>query len=324
MFALTATLQQKFGIQLMWNFFATSHGKGPNDALGGNAKRMVHRKVLSRQVCVTDASSYATTSTSTDTVIRVKVMNSTDILGVGQELNLSELWDTVPCSVSGIRNPHCVIPLTNGAIRMMYYTDADHGSEKKICEAEAMVSTQSVVLLSEENTGAIAQANDTEMSSMPVQHDVATLASTSTATSASVLNCGSYQAGTITMARKQKANKATSTQAVYPCGSCQVNYGDPSDPKIAEEWIWCKKGCKIWFHQTCAEDYGVFDNADDFTCLKCLWLDVWLMWTWYRNAVDAGKIHILISTVSTLYFAFLYIKGVMIKWWFWSHVFMNR
>ena len=126
-------------------------------------------------------------------------MNSTDILGVGQELNLNELWDTVPGSVSGIRNTHCVIPLTSGAIHMMYYTDADHGSEKKIWEAEAMVFTQSVVLLSEENTGAIAQANKTEVSSMPVQHDVATHASTSTATSASVLNCGSYQAGTITM-----------------------------------------------------------------------------------------------------------------------------
>ena len=44
---------------------------------------------------------------------------------------------------------------------MMYYTDADHGSEKKICEAEAMVCTQSLVLLSEANTGAIAQANNT-------------------------------------------------------------------------------------------------------------------------------------------------------------------
>ena len=231
-----------------------------------------------------------------------------------------ETHNTVPGSVPGIRNTHCVIPLTNGAIRMMYYTDADHGSEKKICEAEAMVSTQSVVLLSEENTGAIAQANNTEVSSMPVQHEVAPHASTSTATSASVLNCGSYQAGTITMARKQIKGHESYIVASYPCGSCQVNYGDPSDPKITEEWIWCKKGCKIWFHQTCAEDCGVFDDVDDFTYLKCPWLYVWLMWTWYRNAVDAGEIRILISTVSTLYFAFLYIKGVMIKWRFWSHV----
>ena len=179
---------------------------------------------------------------------------------------------------------------------------------------------KSVVLQSEEYTGAIAQANITEVSSMPVQHDVAPHASTSTASSASVLNCGSYQAGIITMAIKQKGKKATSSPAVYPCGSCQVNYGDPSDPKIAEGWIWCKKVCKSWFHQTCAEDCGVFDDADGFTSLKCLWLYVSLMWTWYRNAVDAGEIHILTSTVSTLYVAFLNIKGVMIKWWFWSHV----
>ena len=55
---------------------------------------------------------------------------------------------TVPGSVSGIGDTHCVIPLTNGTIRMMYYTDADHGSEKKSCEAEAMVCTQSLVLYS--------------------------------------------------------------------------------------------------------------------------------------------------------------------------------
>ena len=37
-FALLLRLSRKFGLGIIWKFFAISHGKGPNDALGGNAK----------------------------------------------------------------------------------------------------------------------------------------------------------------------------------------------------------------------------------------------------------------------------------------------
>ena len=43
MFACLWKLQQKFNkMNLRWNFTATSHGKCPNDALGGTVKRMVY------------------------------------------------------------------------------------------------------------------------------------------------------------------------------------------------------------------------------------------------------------------------------------------
>ncbi|KAJ8033178.1 39S ribosomal protein L13, mitochondrial [Holothuria leucospilota] len=46
-------------IDIEWNFFATSHGKGPVDGIGGSAKRFVMQKVLNGQHIVTNAASFA-------------------------------------------------------------------------------------------------------------------------------------------------------------------------------------------------------------------------------------------------------------------------
>ncbi len=51
MFALLQNLRSFFKLQLLtWSFFATSHGKGPVDAVGGMVKRIVWRCVLSRRI----------------------------------------------------------------------------------------------------------------------------------------------------------------------------------------------------------------------------------------------------------------------------------
>ncbi len=42
--------EQDFGVQAEWNFFATSHGKGPCDGVGGTVKRLAARASLQRAV----------------------------------------------------------------------------------------------------------------------------------------------------------------------------------------------------------------------------------------------------------------------------------
>ena len=37
--------QNDYSVQIMWNFFATSHGKGAVDGIGGTVKRSVWRNV---------------------------------------------------------------------------------------------------------------------------------------------------------------------------------------------------------------------------------------------------------------------------------------
>jgi len=57
-FNLLPKLSSTYGLHVCWNYFATSHGKGPVDALGGNVKRLAHRQVLSRQTVIVDAVSF--------------------------------------------------------------------------------------------------------------------------------------------------------------------------------------------------------------------------------------------------------------------------
>jgi hypothetical protein len=40
--------QEEFGVEATWNFFATSHGKGPCDGIGGSVKRLAHMESLRR------------------------------------------------------------------------------------------------------------------------------------------------------------------------------------------------------------------------------------------------------------------------------------
>jgi hypothetical protein len=39
--AAISSLQEKHKINIIWNYFATSHGKGPVDGIGGSVKRQV-------------------------------------------------------------------------------------------------------------------------------------------------------------------------------------------------------------------------------------------------------------------------------------------
>ena len=43
---LLKILSQKFNKKYSWKYFATSHGKGAIDGIGGNAKSLVRRKVM--------------------------------------------------------------------------------------------------------------------------------------------------------------------------------------------------------------------------------------------------------------------------------------
>jgi hypothetical protein len=40
--------KEDFGIEAEWNFFATSHGKGPCDGVGGTVKRLAAKASLQR------------------------------------------------------------------------------------------------------------------------------------------------------------------------------------------------------------------------------------------------------------------------------------
>jgi hypothetical protein len=72
MFSMLGNFRNYFHLRLLtWSFFATSHGKGPVDAVGGAVKRLVWRSVLSRRVsAVGNAKQFTETLEACDTVIK--------------------------------------------------------------------------------------------------------------------------------------------------------------------------------------------------------------------------------------------------------------
>ena len=124
-FALLAKLQVENNIKMEWNYFATSHGKGPNDALGGRAKATVHRLVMTRRVIAQNANSFAKALREVQTGITTINMTANDIEDHCQTLNIDQLWDSLPASVSGTRNTHFV-SCTDGRIIRKDYSLAEN------------------------------------------------------------------------------------------------------------------------------------------------------------------------------------------------------
>jgi hypothetical protein len=63
--------ENEFGLQLVWHFFATSHGKGAVDGIGGTLKRSVWRVVRAGTNSPVDAASYAEIAIKRNPIINV-------------------------------------------------------------------------------------------------------------------------------------------------------------------------------------------------------------------------------------------------------------
>ena len=105
--SLIPVLQKKYGITIRWNYFATSHRKGPVDGIGGSVKRQVWTAVNSRNALVNDASSFCSAAKEVSNVNVVHV-NSAIINSANSKLNTSKLFEDAP-AIKGIKTFHCVL-----------------------------------------------------------------------------------------------------------------------------------------------------------------------------------------------------------------------
>ncbi|CAF2377023.1 unnamed protein product [Rotaria sp. Silwood2] len=58
-----------YDLNLSWSFFATSHGKGVVDAIGGTVKRLVWQEIMTKQQCKTAACFVRLAKSETNTII---------------------------------------------------------------------------------------------------------------------------------------------------------------------------------------------------------------------------------------------------------------
>ena len=107
-------LLQGQGLNIQWNYFATSHGKGAVYGIGGTVKRMVWNAVSTRKVeAVKDACSFASVANKLSTSVAVTFVGSKELEATADLLGLKKFFSVAPV-IPGIAKFHSLEPLRNG------------------------------------------------------------------------------------------------------------------------------------------------------------------------------------------------------------------
>lgn len=99
-------------VHIQWNFFATSHGKGVVDGIGGTVKRLVWNAVMSRKSpAIADAQSSVT----------VSLVNQKEMNDISDSLCLEKCFsEALP--LPGISRFHCIEPQGDGSVNCHLYS----------------------------------------------------------------------------------------------------------------------------------------------------------------------------------------------------------
>lgn len=77
-----------FPLRIVWNYFATSHGKGCVDGLGAVAKHRVRRMVLTRKAIVNSASDFVAAFNLENSCIEVSEVSNFEIDQINADLEI--------------------------------------------------------------------------------------------------------------------------------------------------------------------------------------------------------------------------------------------
>ena len=132
------SILQRKGLSIQWNFFATSHGKGVVDGLGGTVKRVVDGlggtvkrvvdglggtvkrvvwdAVLTRKVSTAlNAKEFAEAAESFCKSIIITLRLKEDILNSSEKLALDKCFRKAK-PITGIKRLHCIEPTQKGCL----------------------------------------------------------------------------------------------------------------------------------------------------------------------------------------------------------------
>lgn len=97
-------LEQKYDKKIEWNYFATSHGKGPVDGIGGALKRQVREKVLSGECEVRNAAEFVG-AVDPKSKVNTILMDEKQAEERVAALDLLKVWENAP-TIKGISGFH--------------------------------------------------------------------------------------------------------------------------------------------------------------------------------------------------------------------------
>ncbi|KAE8736817.1 hypothetical protein FOCC_FOCC017727, partial [Frankliniella occidentalis] len=117
-----------FGLTAEWHYFATSHGKGPCDGVGGTLKRHAARESLHRvknKEPISDAAQFFKwAEVKFKETVHVAFITANDIKEV-TEVN-KERISACP-AVDGIKSSHAVVPLSPNTVFLKQYSSSETG-----------------------------------------------------------------------------------------------------------------------------------------------------------------------------------------------------
>jgi hypothetical protein len=111
-------LEKKHNIKIYWNYFATSHGKGAVDGIGGAVKRYVWQKVKSRRAQVSDSKTFVDAAKDMANV-HVRELTYEQITGINQQLSLDTLFENAK-PIPSVSNVHHFRIIDQGCRRSIW------------------------------------------------------------------------------------------------------------------------------------------------------------------------------------------------------------
>ena len=141
-------LSERYGIQISWNFSATSHGKGPVDGIGGCLKRSATEKVKTRQCVINYAKDFVhAVEGSKVAVTFISAQNVTE-----RSLNLTEIFENAE-PIRGIAEYHWVGIDDNSNLITKRYSSKVVESASQKDESEATAEPNSSAVCTEVELG---------------------------------------------------------------------------------------------------------------------------------------------------------------------------
>lgn len=132
-FASLCKFQSKYDIEAEWHFFATSHGKGPCDAIGGTIKRMATRASLAKErehpiKNARELFNWASNRKEQElTKLSFGFATTEEYESMASELN--ELYNNAK-SIQGTQKLHSFIPVSESKIKAKRYSNSTDNDAK--------------------------------------------------------------------------------------------------------------------------------------------------------------------------------------------------
>ena len=135
--------REDFGIEAEWNFFATSHGKGPCDGVGGTVKRIAAKASLQRPYDEQILTAEQLYTFASENIVNIKCHFSTN-KEHEEESQLLQERHLNARTIAGTQKLHHLQPVSLTSLKVKHYSLSDHSSIEKVTEKEEVLPEEKI------------------------------------------------------------------------------------------------------------------------------------------------------------------------------------